>query len=199
MPRSPRYESAGATHHLVTQGMGRRPIVIDDQDRRAYLGRFHREAGARRWCVHASSLLDTHHHAVVTTPDPDLGLGVGRVTGGHAAWFNARHGRSGALFTERFWSRRADEHLVLVSVYALVNPVAAGLVAHPRQWRWSNYLDIRRGGCSSAIAAVTGGTEEFLRYIDDAVGRIRAVRAADARACWRVVGEVVQAEQDGRG
>lgn len=199
MARSPRYESPGATHHLVTQGNGRARIVLDDHDRRAYLGRFLREGAARGWRVHASSLLDTHHHAVVTTSRPDLGLGIGRVVGAHAAWFNARHDRSGAVFSERFWSRRADEHLVRACIYVLVNPVAAGLVSHPREWRWSNYGDIRRHGCSPAIAAVTGGTEEFLRYVDDAVARVHAVRAEGPRSCWQVVGEMLGAREEGRG
>jgi REP element-mobilizing transposase RayT len=199
MPRSPRYEGAGATHHLVTQGTGRCRIVLDDQDRRAYLGRFLREAAERAWLLHASSLLDTHHHAVVTTPQPDLGVGVGRVVGGYAAWFNARHGRAGALFSERFWSRRVDEHLVRAAIYVLVNPVAAGLVRHPREWRWSNYADVRRFGCSREIAAVTGGTDEFLGYVDHAVRRIHAMRAQNARSCWRLVGEVVGVNEGGRG
>jgi len=93
---------------------------------------FSARATAREWSVHASSLLDTHHHAVVTTPEPDLGVGMGRIVGGYAAWFNARHGRAGALFSERFWSRRSEEHLVRAAIYVLVNPVASGLVDHPR-------------------------------------------------------------------
>ena len=198
MLRYPRYECAGAIHHVVTQGTGCGRIVRDDHDRRAYLGRFYREAAPRRWLVHASSLLDTHHHAVLTTPMPDLGVGMGRILGGHAAWFNARHERSGALFSERFWSRRADLHVVRACIYVLVNPVAAGLVDHPRDWRWSSYADLERRGCSAEIAAVTGGTEAFLGYVEDAVERIGALRAADARSCWRVIGHVLPKEE-GRG
>jgi REP element-mobilizing transposase RayT len=198
MPRYPRYECAGAIHHLVTQGTGRGRIVRDDRDRRAYLGRFYREASSREWLVHASSLLDTHHHAVVTTPNPDLGIGVGRIAGGHAAWFNARYGRSGALFSERFWSRRAELHLVRVCIYVFLNPVAAGVVDHPRDWRWSSYADVERQGCSADIAAITGGTEAFLSYVGDAVERIRALRAPDAGSCWRAIGDML-AHQEGRG
>ena len=198
VPRLPRYEASGAIHHVVTQGTGRGHIVRDDHDRRAYLGRFHREAASRGWLVHASSLLDTHHHAVITTPNPDLGIGVGRIAGGHAAWFNSRHDRSGALFTERFWSRRVESHLVRACIYVFVNPVAAGMVDHPRDWRWSSYADVERRGCSPDIAAVTGGTEAFLRHVDDAVARIRSQRAGDAHSCWRVVGEVL-VNEEGRG
>jgi hypothetical protein len=148
--------------------------------------------------VHASLLLDTHHHGVRTTPNPDLGIGVGRVVGGHAAWFNARHSRSGALFSERFWSRRTESHLVRACIYVFVNPVAAGLVDHPRDWGWSSYADVERGGCSADIAAVTGGTRAFLSYVEDAVERIRALRPRDARSCWRVIGDVLRNEE-GRG
>ena len=123
---------------------------------------------------------------------------MGRVVGAHAAWFNARHGRSGALFSERFWSRRAEPHLVRVCIYVFVNPVAAGVVDHPRDWRWSSYADVERRGCSDDIAAITGGTETFLSYVEDAVERVRALRARDARSCWRVIGDVLRNEE-GRG
>jgi len=50
-------------HHVVPQGNGRCQIVLDDRDRHAYLGRFHAIANRHDWTIHASSLLDTHHHA----------------------------------------------------------------------------------------------------------------------------------------
>jgi len=105
---------------VIPRGDGGRAIVVDDRDRAAYLDRFHEVADDRRWIVHVSSLLDTHHHAIVETPEPDLGLGMRLVLGGHAAWFNARHGRSGSVFGERFWSARADSpgHFLRACVYA---------------------------------------------------------------------------------
>jgi putative transposase len=185
----------------VAKGSGGRPIVVDDDDRKAYLARFHAEAAQRGWIVHASCLLDTHHHAVVTTPAPDLGIGTGRVLGGHAAWFNQRHGRDGAVFAERFWSRRAEGHVVRAVVYSLVNPVAAGLVQHPREWAWSSYHRLVAEGCTPLLASCTGGASELLALIEDAVEGIHARHARDGRSTWVVVGAIVPPTRaaEGRG
>jgi len=62
------------------------------------------------------------------------------VVGGHAAWFNKHHDRTGAVFGDRYWSTRVfrHRHLLRACLYTLVNPVAAGLARHPRDWEWSN-------------------------------------------------------------
>lgn len=91
MSRRPRQEGPGAIRHVVPKGNGGRRIVFDDRDRRRYLERFNAIAAERGWIVHASCLLETHHHAVVETPRPDLGRGMGLILGGHAAWLNRRH------------------------------------------------------------------------------------------------------------
>lgn len=197
MPRYPRYEASGATHHVVSQGNGRQPFVLDDGDREAFLGRFRRIAREHDWVVHAESLLDTHHHAVVTTPEPTLGCGMRLVLGGHAAWFNTRHSREGAVFADRFWSRRAEAHLVRACVYVLVNPVAAGIVSHPRDWPWSNWEDLELEGCSPAVEAIAGSTAGFLRLVEDSVVRLRATRCSSGREVWAIIGTLDSAR--GRG
>jgi hypothetical protein len=125
---------------------------------------------------------------VVETPEPDLSNGMRRILGGHAAWFNARHGREGSVFGERFWSVRVfdDLHLLRACLYTLFNPVAAGLVSHPRLWPWSSYRATAEHGCSERLRAVVGGTPEeavarFLALVDQGVERIQAERVS-ARA-----------------
>jgi REP element-mobilizing transposase RayT len=188
MPRRFRNEEPGAVHHVVAQGNGRRAIVLDDRDRHSYLSRFLGLAAERRWTIHASSLLDTHHHAIVETPQADLSDGMRRILGGHASWFNARHGLEGSVFGERFWSVRVFDHfhLLRACLYALLNPVAAGLVSHPRLWPWSSYRVITELGCSERLREVLGGTPDeadarFLALVDQGVERIHAERAS-ARA-----------------
>jgi len=55
--------------------------------------------------------------------------------------YNARHGRVGALVRERYWSRRIESNADLLGAFAYValNPVEAGLVDAPEEWRWSSY------------------------------------------------------------
>jgi hypothetical protein len=54
---------------------------------------------------------------------------------------NWRHGRTGHLLEGRFRSIVVPREMYLkrVSRYIVMNPVAAGLVAHPSDWPWSSY------------------------------------------------------------
>lgn len=115
------------------------------------------------------------------------------VIGGHAAWFNARHDRLGAVFGDRYWSRRVyDEDVVTACLYVLLNPVAAGLIGHPSEWPWSSYRSIVADGCSPRLASFFEGppaqaSASFLRLVDEAVQRIHETRAADQRTVLRIV------------
>lgn len=95
-------------------------------------------ARRHRVLVHVACVLSNHYHLLVTDPDArlpafmrDLGSLVARAT-------NASIGR-----WEGFWSSEASysavshgsaEDVVAKAAYVLANPVAAGLVAHGREW-----------------------------------------------------------------
>ena len=197
MGRRPREEAPGAIHHVVPQGNGRAAIVLDDRDRRSYLERFYTTAHRHGWIIHSSCLLDTHHHGIVETPRPDLGQGMRVVIGGHAHWFNARHCRSGAVFGDRYWSVRVrgEGHLLPACLYALLNPVAAGLVEHPRDWPWCSYGAVVAGGCSQRLGSFLGTTPReaqarFLELIEQAVVVVHSRRLADRRDVFAVAGTV---------
>ena len=64
-------------------------------------------------------------------------------------WFNKRHGRKGALWEERFKSVLVEGRggvtaegpggLLAVAAYIDLNPVRAGLVDDPKDYRWCSY------------------------------------------------------------
>ena len=187
MTRPPREEAPEAIHHVVAQGNGRRPIVEDDRDRRAYVNRFERIARELDWVVIASSLMDTHHHAVLETPEPNLAVGMRRLQGGHARWLNVRHRTEGHVFRQRFWSRRIvdDRWLFRACLYVVLNPVAAGICGHPRDWPWGSYSmtadgdpdSYRRG--EKQLLCMFGATpaearRRYAEVVDEAVERIRS-------------------------
>jgi hypothetical protein len=91
--------------------------------------------------------MDTHHHVVIETEQPNLAVGMRRLLGGHSRWLNVRHGSSGTVFTPHFWSRRIEDDawLFRACLYVVLNPVAAGLCAHPREWRWCTYRATAEG------------------------------------------------------
>jgi putative transposase len=141
MARTQREEVPGGIHHAVAKGNGGAAIVADDRDRELFVSRLRETVGRHEWSCLAYCLLDTHVHLIVSTPHPNLGSGMKWLLGPYAQRFNWRHEREGHLFRGRFYSRqiKTQNHLIAAITYVALNPVRAGLVAQPEQWRWSSY------------------------------------------------------------
>jgi putative transposase len=63
-------------------------------------------------------------------------------------WFNGRHERCGTLWEERFKSvlvEGAGLALATMAAYIDLNPVRAGLVEDPKEYRWSGYAEAAAG------------------------------------------------------
>ena len=177
-------------HHAVPQGNDRGRITRDATDRDRLAERIAIVATDRDWRLLAWSILDTHAHLVIETPQPDLGAGMKRILGGHSHAMHLRHGGSGALFVPRFWSTRIVDELQLLRavLYVDLNPVAAGLASHPGRYRWGSYATA--GPC--ALIGLLGETREAARaryaeIVDAEAERVRGRRAELPRTVERVL------------
>ena len=63
-------------------------------------------------------------------------------------WFNRQHQRSGTLWEERFKSVIVESGIAArtIAAYIDLNPVRAGMVADPAEYRWSSYGEAVGGG-----------------------------------------------------
>ena len=63
-------------------------------------------------------------------------------------WFNRRYGRSGTLWESRFKSVLVEDGLAArtMAAYIDLNPVRAGIVEDPAEYRWSSYGEAMGGG-----------------------------------------------------
>ena len=63
-------------------------------------------------------------------------------------WFNRTHRRSGTLWEERYKSVIVESGVAArtISAYIDLNPVRAGMVADPAEYRWSSYGEAVGGG-----------------------------------------------------
>ncbi len=84
-------------------------------------------------------------------------------------WYNLRVGRTGTLWEDRFKSVLVEgqgEALVTMAAYIDLNPVRAGLVKDPKDFRWSGYGEAVAGkrrakeGIRSLVTALQRGREE---------------------------------------
>ena len=141
MPRKLREEFPDAVHHAYARGVDRMEIYRDDADRARYLTLLGKVVERHGWRCLAFCLMRNHVHLLVKTPEADLGLGIQRLHGVYAQYFNRRHGRSGHLFQGRFGTKvmRTDAQLLLAARYIARNPVKAGLCREATEWRWSHH------------------------------------------------------------
>jgi REP-associated tyrosine transposase len=138
----PRIEESGCFYHLTTNGNNRGAIFRDDIDREDFLLLLARVARRYGWSVFAYCLMTTHYHLVLAIGDAGFSAGMRDLNGGHSLHVNRRHGREGHLLRNRFHSEPIEDeaHLLQACRYDVLNPVAAGICAHPRVHLWSSYL-----------------------------------------------------------
>ena len=142
MPRRPRRAPAGHPLHVVQRGNDRRACFFDDADRVVFLTMLAEAAIATGCVIHAYVLMDNHFHLLLTPSTDDGAARLMRLLGQrYVAFVNRHRGRSGTLWEGRFRSCLVDSEGYLVACYAYIdlNPVRAGMVANPRDWRWSSY------------------------------------------------------------
>ena len=63
-------------------------------------------------------------------------------------WFNTHHARTGTLWESRFKSVLVEDGLAArtMAAYIDLNPVRAGMVSDPAEYRWSSYGEAMGGG-----------------------------------------------------
>jgi putative transposase len=142
MARKPRAVVPGLPLHIVQRGNNRQPVFFGERDYVHYLVDLS-EASAQYGCaVHAYVLMTNHVHLLVTPSDAHgPALLMQQVGRRYVSYLNRRHGRAGALWDGRFKSALidTDAYFLACSRYIEMNPVRAGMVADPAEYRWSSY------------------------------------------------------------
>ncbi|MBU1184655.1 MAG: transposase, partial [Proteobacteria bacterium] len=92
---------------------------------------------------YAYCLMRNHVHLIIDPGEDERNLGclMKRVAGRHTRHVNRLERRTGSLWEGRFKSSpiSTDEYLLACCRYVELNPVRAGIVADPVDYRWSSY------------------------------------------------------------
>lgn len=141
MARPLRLQFPGAIYHITARGNDRRPIFEGDDDCAQFLIVLASVVARYHVRCHAYCLMENHYHLLLETPEANLSLAMRQLNGVYTQGFNRRRERCGHLLQGRFGAQLVDGDAYLREVcrYIVLNPVRAGLVAHPRHWRWSSF------------------------------------------------------------
>ena len=179
MPRCPRIKLAGLPQHVVQRGINRAPCFFAEEDYHSYLHWLEKAAADWHCVVHAYVLMTNHVHLLVTR---ETGTGIARLMQAigrrYVQYINRSCGRTGSLWEGRYKSSliQAETYLLTCMRYIELNPVRAGMVKDPGQYRWSSY---RLNGLGQADSRIT----PHPRYL--ALDRNDANRQTAYRALFR--------------
>ena len=142
MARLPRYVLPGQPQHVIQRGNNRGVTFFAEEDYSFYRECL-REACDQHGCaVHAYVLMTNHIHLLVT---PDHSTSIAKVMQSvgrrYVQYINYTYQRSGTLWEGRYKATLIDseQSLLTCSRYIELNPVRAGIVAHPGDYPWSSF------------------------------------------------------------
>jgi len=156
MPRKPRFFVPGAPVHAVHRGHNRVAVFFDDLDYLEYLSCLKQAAESFGCEIHAYVLMTNHVHLLLT---PERSDSVGRLFQGlgrhYVRYINTSYQRHGSLWEGRYKCNviEAQEYFLACMRYIEFNPVRAGMVANPSQYRWSSFAANAMGASNAVLTA----------------------------------------------
>ena len=141
MARPPRIDVPEALYHVLARGNQRRTIFRDASDYRRYselLARYQQRHG---FTLYAYVLMPNHLHLLLSPGRLPLSKTMQGLQQSYTRHFNQRHRLVGHCFQGRYKAIlcQSDAYLLELVRYLHLNPVRAGLVSAPNDYRWSSH------------------------------------------------------------
>jgi putative transposase len=197
MGRSPRLFVPGLAHHIVQRGHNRNAVFVDDADYSFYLDNLiewktHYDVGVYAYC-----LMTNHVHLILVPRNQGDSISrlMRRLSARQGRRVNRLEERIGTLWSGRFKSSviDTDNYLLACLRYVELNPVRAGIVNQPEDYRWSSYPQ-RVGMCNNTwidkdpVTELLGNTtaarcRAYTRFVREIVpgAETKLIRKAAAR------------------
>lgn len=141
MGRPLRIEYPGAFYHVTSRGNEKKDVFKSLKDREKFLS--YLESATERYgaVIHVFCLMSNHYHLLMETPEGNLSHIMRHINGAYTNYFNAKRKRAGHLFQGRYKAilLEKDAYALELSRYIHLNPVRAGMVQTPEEYRWSSY------------------------------------------------------------
>lgn len=142
MARKPRFNLPGMPQHVIQRGNDRQACFYAQEDFQRYMKILGEESAACDCVIHAFVLMTNHVHLLVT-PDTEHGLSrmMQRLGTRYVRFINDTYYRTGTLWEGRYKASLVGSagYLLKCHMYIELNPVRAGMVKSPNEYRFSSY------------------------------------------------------------
>ena len=141
MARRKRYHVPAGTFHVMLRGNAGDPIFFSDEDRCRLCLLI--QEGVERYGhrILAYCFMSNHIHLAIQLGQVPLSQIIQNLAFRYARYINWKHKRIGHLFQGRFKAVLVDDTRYLKELvrYIHLNPVRAGLVKTPEEYKWSSH------------------------------------------------------------
>jgi len=171
MARIARIVVPGLPHHITQRGNRRQQTFFKDEDYERYLELL------EEWCAMAGvdlwayCLMPNHVHLIaVPETEAALRLGIGETHRRYTRYVNFSKGWKGYLWQGRFASFPMDDRYLLAAArYVELNPVRAGLVRKPEDYRWSSVHAHMTGSAEGVVnaEALLGRAGDWRKFLNE--------------------------------
>jgi putative transposase len=178
MPRRPRLRLRAVPQHIIQRGNNRQATFSAENDYRFFYLQCLGDATKKYECeIYAYVLMTNHVHLLACANATGEGLSrmmqhVGRRFVRH---INRVYSRSGTLWEGRYKAGLVDteQYFLRCCRYIELNPLRAGMVEAPADYRWSSYRHHAHGIADTLVSL----DEQYLRLGRTAQERQHAYRA----------------------
>ncbi len=148
MPRANRFQQPGMICHLTHRCHDRSFLFAFAKDRTEYCHRL-RLASIQFGVLLLNYCITSNHTHLIAIESRNEGicLMMQKLEGEIASYYNRRKHRSGSFWEDRYHCTMVEdgEHLWNCIQYVDLNMVRAGVVLHPRDWKWCGYEELIGG------------------------------------------------------
>jgi len=141
MARQARVLSNTGIYHIMLRGNERKNIFRDSADKLKFLEGLIKKHKEIAFLVYAYCLMNNHVHLLLNTNNNDLASIMRGIAVRYATFYNWKYQRVGHVFQDRFKSEAVEDELYLLAVVRYIhnNPVKAGIVSKPSDYKWSSF------------------------------------------------------------
>lgn len=141
MPRRPRIHLPHGFYHVTLRGNHQRHLFATDGDRAVLNGIVSRVVEKHDVRIHAYCWMTNHLHLLIQAGTDPLAGPMRQLAAAFARAMQAKLQTTGHYFERRYHAVLvdADSYLLELIRYIHLNPVRAGLVSSPVEYRWSSH------------------------------------------------------------
>lgn len=143
MPRIARIAPKEYVYHVLTRGNNRQDVFKEKGDYEKYLEILQKYKEKFKFKLYHYVLMTNHIHLVIEPTEKGGGLAeiMKGINLSYAQSYKGKYKHIGHFWQDRFKSIivSKDNYLIACGSYVELNPVRAGMVEDPKEYKWSSY------------------------------------------------------------